>query len=233
MLTLVVFVVAQVRVELPPGPIDVGAAVRVMVGAAAATVTVTLWVALPPAPVAVAVKVVVVLMTTVVDPESASEVWSSPRMLGVTVNVVAFVVDHVRVTMEPAVTEVALDVNVSVGGALVTVMLIVSFVVPPGPVAVAVYVVLALTVTCCDPASGNVPDPIEGAMVTEVAFFDDQVSVTAWPELTLVESAVKESVGAGGWVGFELEPLPPQAVKSATRPRTVTRYSRRRDTWVP
>jgi hypothetical protein len=74
MSTVVTFVVDHESVADPPGPMDVGVAVRVIVGAAATTVTVTLAVAVPPAPVSVAVKVVVVFTTTVVDPERASTV---------------------------------------------------------------------------------------------------------------------------------------------------------------
>jgi hypothetical protein len=136
--TVVAFVVDHESVEEAPGAIDIGNALKVIVGAGDRAATVTWAVAVPPEPVAVATKVVVVFTTTVAVPESPSEVWSSPRMLGVTLNAVAFVVVHVNVTKPPAATELTSEVKVIVGGAAVTVMVTVCEVVPPAPVAVAV-----------------------------------------------------------------------------------------------
>ncbi len=59
-------------------------------------------------------------------------------MLGVTLNVEAPVVDQVNVTNPPAGTEFTLEVNDTVGGAAVTVIVTVAVFVPPAPVAVAV-----------------------------------------------------------------------------------------------
>lgn len=237
-LTEVTFVVAQVRVDDPPGPIEVGSAVKVSVGAAAVAVTVTVAVAVPPVPFAVAVKVVVVSITTVDDPESPSEVWSSPSMLGLTVKVVAFVVAQVRVTKPPAGTALALAEKVTVGGAVVTVIVTVFWVLPPGPVATAVYAVSALIVTGWDPETGRALWPlarIEGVIVTEVALVEAHVSVTVWPGFTLVESAENVRVGAG--LGSEEdEPIPPHAARpiiSATRPGTATKRRRRSSTGIP
>jgi hypothetical protein len=59
-------------------------------------------------------------------------------MLGVTLNVDAPVVAQVNVTNPPAGTEFTLELNVTVGGAAVTVIVTVDVFVPPAPVAVAV-----------------------------------------------------------------------------------------------
>lgn len=237
-LTEVTFVPDQVRVDDPPAPIEVGSAVNAIVGAAAVAVTVTVAVAVPPAPFAVAVKVVVVSITTVDDPERPSEVWSSPRMLGLTVKVVAFVVAQVRVTKLPAGTALALAEKVTVGGAAVTVIVTVFWVLPPAPVATAVYVVSALIVTDWDPETGRALWPLartEGVIVSEVALVEAQVRFTVWPEFTLVESAENVSVGAG--LGSEEEePDPPQAAKpiiNATTPNTTTKRRTRRGTGTP
>jgi hypothetical protein len=161
-------------------------------------------------------------------------------MLGLTVKVVALVVAHVKVTSCPAATDVALAVKVTVGGALVTLIVTVCVALPPGPVATAVNVVFVVTATFWDPETGSELCPlvrIEGVIVTVVAFVEAQVSVTDWPELTLVESAEKVSVGEGVGSGFgDEDALPPQAVKNdtnETRPRTKTKRTSREAKVIP
>ena len=58
----------------------------------------------PEAPVAVAMYVVVAEGTIVVEPESATEVTSSPRTDGVIATEVEFVLVHVKVVLWPAAT---------------------------------------------------------------------------------------------------------------------------------
>jgi hypothetical protein len=58
----------------------------------------------PPAPVAVAVYVVVADGTIAVEPESATEVTSSPRTDGLIATEVEFVLAQVRVVLCPAAT---------------------------------------------------------------------------------------------------------------------------------
>ncbi len=70
----------------------------------------------------------------------------------------------------------------------------VAFEVPPGPVAVSVYVVVAVGVTETEPLVGCVPMLL--SIETEVALFVDQVSVELWPEVIDVGFAVKLMVGA-------------------------------------
>lgn len=54
---------------------------------------------------------------------------------------------------------------------------------------------------------------IEGVITSEVAFVLVQVRVTLWPELMVVELALKVTVGAGDWVLVVLEE-PPHATKA-------------------
>jgi hypothetical protein len=69
----------------------------------------------PPAPVAVAVYVVVAAGTIAVDPESATEVTSSPRTDGVIATDVAFVLTQVSVVLCPAATTLGETLSVIVG----------------------------------------------------------------------------------------------------------------------
>src|SRR3954452_10198972 len=80
---------------------------------------------------------------------------------------VAFVVDHESVEDCPLVMEVGLAANMIASGSFtVTVACFVT--VPPAPVAVSVYVVVAVGLTERLPLSGRLPRPL--SIVTEVAF---------------------------------------------------------------
>ncbi|HEY3927487.1 MAG TPA: hypothetical protein VGL89_03845 [Candidatus Koribacter sp.] len=115
MLTLVAFVVLHVRVEEPPDAMDEGEAEKEIVGAFALTVIFAFTVVVPPAPFAVAVYVTVAFTTTVEDPESASAASSSPSSVGEIVTLVALLELHVKATIDPALTELALAENFSAG----------------------------------------------------------------------------------------------------------------------
>ena len=81
---------------------------------AAVTVTVTDWAAEPPGPVQVKVKVSVAATATAkLSLVILVPVQPEPPLA---VQVMAFLLLQVSVTAPPAVTEVALDVNVTVGG---------------------------------------------------------------------------------------------------------------------
>ncbi len=69
-------------------------------------------------------------------------------------------------------------------------------VVPPGPVAVIVYVVDAVKVTFVEPSGATLPTP--GDKFNSVAFVDDQFRLTASPDLTNVEDALSVTVGRAG-----------------------------------
>jgi hypothetical protein len=65
---------------------------------------------------------------------------------------------------------------------VVTVTTVEVAVVPPGPDAVAVYVVVTVGVTFTVPVAGNVPTPL---MVTEVALLAFQLSTVDVPVSTV------------------------------------------------
>jgi hypothetical protein len=138
----------QVSVELPPGEIEVGDAVRV-IESVDDTVTVTVAVAVPPGPVAVAVYVVVAAGVTVAEAAGANPV---PTPLSIS-TVVALVVVHESVEEAPGAIDMgnALNVIVGAGDCAVTVTLAVT--VPPSPVAVATKVVVVFTTTVAVPES--------------------------------------------------------------------------------
>ncbi len=69
-------------------------------------------------------------------------------------------------------------------------------IVPPGPVAVAVYVVLAVGETSWVPVgTGTLPTPL--SMLMEVALVAVQLRVDFWPAMIEVGEAEKVRVGAG------------------------------------
>jgi hypothetical protein len=74
----------------------------------------------------------------------------------------------------------------------VTVTVVVVAAVPPGPVAVAVYVAVKLGVTLTDPFAANVPTP---AMLTDVALLVLQFSIADVPATTLLGCALNATVG--------------------------------------
>ena len=75
---------------------------------------------------------------------------------------------------------------------------------PPGPVAVAVYVVVSvgesvtLPDTCELVVTVRVLVPAVAVTVTELAFDDCHFKVTVWPDVMDFESAVSETVGVEG-----------------------------------
>lgn len=71
--------------------------------------------------------------------------------------VVAFVVDHVKVEVFPAVMVAGEAESVAVGADTCTVTVAVAVVVPPLPVAVKVYCVVVLGFTVVDPELATVP----------------------------------------------------------------------------
>jgi hypothetical protein len=107
---------------------------------------------------------------------------------------VAFVTAHDNVAAWPMPTNVGDAVKLMLGPLLtVTVAWLVN--VPPGPVAVSVYVVVCSGWTMVDPESGCEPTPL--SIVTVVAFVVFQISVEFWPAETVLGVAENEIVGAG------------------------------------
>src|SRR6202140_3605564 len=92
----------------------------------------------------------------------------------------------------------SLERSVSVGSAFATlamVMRTLASAVPPGPVAVMVYVAESPGVTLVEPSAET--GPTSGAIATCVALVVDQVRVVESPLLMLVGSAWKVTVGRG------------------------------------
>ena len=99
----------------------------------------------------------------------------------------------------------ALKVIVGVGPEVVTFTTVEDAVVPPGPVAVAVYLVVAVGVTFTEPLAANEPTPL---MLTVLAFFAFQVSIVDVPLATVPGDAFSVIAGAC-WPEFCVAMDPP------------------------
>ena len=97
---------------------------------------------------------------------------------------VALVVVQLRTAEAPAamVLGCALKETVGFGPDVVTLTIVEDAVVPPGPVAVAVYVVVVEGVTFTEPVAGNVPRLL---MLTEFALLAVQLSTVEAPLVTV------------------------------------------------
>jgi len=137
----------------------------------------------------------------------------------------------VRIAELPAVIDVGAAVIVTVGVDEPTDdTVIVEFAVaePPGPVAVAVYVVVATGLTdCVPPASGSVYElPSEPVIVTFVAFAALTDSMEAAPEAT--EAGLAEMLTEGrASVILPLTPPHPTRKSADARPRNPRDTNRR------
>lgn len=81
------------------------------------------------------------------------------------------------------------------GAVTVTVMLWEAL--PPAPVQVKVYVVVAAGLTVCEPEVDLLPDQPPEA-IQDAALVEDQVRVTDWSEVTEVGAAVRVRMGVWG-----------------------------------
>ena len=147
----------------------------------------------------------------------------SVRGSGVMLTLVPFCTDHVMVAIVPAVIVVGAAVNVMAGAGGFTVTVTLADVLPPGPVAVNVYVAVPEGVNVAEPLIGNAPEPAgrgSGESETDVALLTDQVSVTAVPEVTPVADDENDPIDGGcccgGGGGGVAPPAPPQAVKDVS-----------------
>ena len=187
----------QVSVEVAPAMIDVGEAVNVTVGiGAGVTPIVADEVAVPPAPVHAKVYVVVAVGVTPCVPLIALLPVQPPEA----VHAVALVDDQVSVEVAPAIIDVGEAEKVTVGiGAGVTDTVADWDALPPAPVHVSVYVVVAVGATLCVPLTALVPvQPPEA--VHAVALVLLQVSVEDAPDVIDRGDADKVTVGAGAAV---------------------------------
>ena len=118
------------------------------------------------------------------DPESATEVTSSPRTDGVIATDVAFVLAQVRVVLCPAATTLGETLSVIVGaepcGTTVTVIEFVAAL-PFASVAVATYIVVCDGETAADPVNGRVPEATAGEIEKDAAFVTFQLNVVLCP----------------------------------------------------
>jgi hypothetical protein len=126
-------------------------------------------------------------------------------------------------------TDVGFAVKVVTVGSVRVAMLTVAVAVtdPFTPVAVMVYTVVVVGLTCTVPTSATLPTP--WSMLTEVALADCHVSVTLSPELIVVGVALKITVGAsaGGTGEGEGVVIPPQPKSVRTIPSASTNESDR------
>src|ERR1051326_5079506 len=107
---------------------------------------------------------------------------------------VAFEVDQLSVLNWPVVIEDGEAAKLIVGSGS-TVTAACRVIVPPLPLAVRVYVVVAEGDTKSDPFRGCAPRPL--SMLTEVVFAVVQDSVEDWPLAMLVGEAVNVAEGPG------------------------------------
>jgi hypothetical protein len=102
----------------------------------------------------------------------------------------------------------ALKVIVGLGPEVVTFTTVEVALVPPGPAAVAVYVVVAVGVAFTEPVAGKLPRPL---MVTEVALLAFQVRVVDVPLSTVLGCAAIVIAGRAEFCCPDMDP-PPQPI---------------------
>lgn len=210
---------------------ELGLEDNVTVGAVADTVIVAIAVALPPDPVAVAVYVVVpVGLTTCVPPEP-ERVYLLPSLPVMTTDV-AFVAVAVKVEVAPEAIALGLAMRVTVGAdeaedETVTVATAVAGLVPFVPVAVAVYVVVALGFTGCVPPVADSENllPSLPVIATEVALLAVTVSVAALPGEMVSGFAVRLTVGEAS-TPVVVVPAPQPARARARHRKKLARNTR-------
>src|SRR5512140_193361 len=130
---------------------------------------------------------------------------------------VVLVADHDKAVVSPATIDAGAAVKVIVGGTWFTVIVTWAVVVPPGPVAVAVYVVVLVGAICAWPLSGSdvwsSPRTL-GAMVSVSACAEVHVSVASWPFWIVVGLVASVTVGfvLGGVLTGVPTPLQPTVI---------------------
>jgi hypothetical protein len=130
----------------------------------------------------------------------------------------ALVVLHVNVAELPAVILVGAAVSVAVvGGDACTETVAAAVTVPPAPVAVKVYSVVADGVTLTDPDAATAPMPLSIATVEAFSVVHDNVAVL--PAATVAGEAVRVAVGTGGEV--ELPPPQPEMTPAQIQAATI------------
>jgi hypothetical protein len=189
----VALVELHVSVEVPPLAIEVGLAVSVAVGSGAMVTVADAAVLVPPAPVHVNEYAVLAVKAPVLWLPLVALVPVHPPEA---VHDAALVELQVSVEDWPLAIEVGLAVSVAVGtGAMVT-MAEAAVLVPPAPVQVNEYVVVAVRAPVLwPPLVAFVPANVPPIAVHDVAFVELHVSVEDWPLAMLVGFAFNVAVG--------------------------------------
>jgi hypothetical protein len=169
---------------------------------------------------------VVAVGTSVTDPESASEVWSSDKTEGVIETESAFVVFHIRAAVCPAPTTVGAKLKVIVGAEpAATTVTVIELVVclPCASAAVATYVVVCDGVTEAEPCIGRVPEATAGEMENELALVTFHVSVVGWP-CTMLNGCAPKAITAcdGPELLLFVPPQPQRQIREAKQRCTRT-----------
>jgi hypothetical protein len=140
---------------------------------------------------------------SVTEPEVCEVVVIVLPLSVVIETVVAFEACQLIVTLWPELIEPGLTVNFVTSGAAAdtSTFAVAGVLEPPGPVAVAVYVVVSVgeSLTVPDPCelvvTVRVAVPLVAVIVTESAFEDCQLRVTLWPDVMDFELADNDTVG--------------------------------------
>ncbi len=190
----VAFVEFQVSVEEPPLATVVGFAVSVTVGAGITTTVAPATLLVPPVPLHVKVYDVLAASAPVL---SVPLVALLPLQPSEAVQDAAFVELQVNVEAPPLAMEVGLAVSMTVGAGTTMTVALATLLVPPVPVHVKEYDVLAVRAPVLSvPLVALVPlQPSEA--VQDAAFVELQVSVEVPPLAMEVGLAVSVTVGAG------------------------------------
>ena len=126
----------------------------------------------------------------------------------------------------------ALEENVTVGAAPFTVIVTDWVTVPPAPVTVMVYVVVAVGVTVVEPLIGSGDVLTDGEILTAVAFDVCHCNETCWPAAIVVMLADNVAVGAGLVSGLEAFELPQEDKPAIVRIRHNRETGRRISKWT-
>jgi hypothetical protein len=126
-----------------------------------------------------------------------------PPLSVVIETVVAFEACQLIVTLWPEVIEPGLTVNFVTSGAAAdtSTFAVAGVLEPPGPLAVAMYVVVSVGESLTVPDASElvvtvrVLVPAVAVTVTELAFDDCQLKVTLWPDVMEFELADSDTVG--------------------------------------
>jgi len=190
---VVALVEDHVSAELAPRVIELGLALRVIVGAGFLTDTDADCEALPPGPVQVSPNVELAVKSPV---DWVPLRALTPDQLPEAVQEVALVDDHVIVALPPLATALGPTLSVTVGIGDLTDTVADWTALPPGPVQLSEYVVLASTAPVdWEPLKALLPvQPPEA--LHAVAFFADQVRVAPAPLLTVLGLAPMVTTGA-------------------------------------